>query len=314
MFDPRMALTCCASSPAVLHVLAAARQRQIRRTEKHMAAFLQQANSQLDSAGRFELKAAIITFNEQQHAAACLAACPQRWAASWFQPRRFRFLGEYRFWVERAKPPEDYVFENLSVSRLSRYARMVRFVCIGEGGLCLCALGEAGRHGRMCTQSLPQKRQGQGAPPLGSLPHQPFRPAPRARPHPCCCFGTLPRRLPVARRLSWQALVRLAVLCILLASAGAVTKLMALNMQAARTIDWNSPALDSRIAISMQAYPLSTSQAGMAAQAANDTLARVAAAAGSAAAEQLSAGSAGYAPLAYCSVQLLQTCSQGLST
>jgi hypothetical protein len=47
------------------------------------------------------------------------------WISSWLQRRRDRFLGKYRFWVEPAKPPEDYIYENLSVSRLSRYIRMV---------------------------------------------------------------------------------------------------------------------------------------------------------------------------------------------
>lgn len=71
-----------------------------------MAAFMQQANAQLDAAGGFALKAVFVTFNEQAQAAACLAACPRRWLGSWLQPRRARFLGEYRFWVEPAKPPE----------------------------------------------------------------------------------------------------------------------------------------------------------------------------------------------------------------
>lgn len=31
-----------------------------------------------------------------------------------------------RFWVEDAKPPEDYIYENLHYSRFARYFRMVR--------------------------------------------------------------------------------------------------------------------------------------------------------------------------------------------
>jgi hypothetical protein len=30
-----------------------------------------------------------------------------------------------RFWVEAAKPPEDYIYENLHYSRFARYTRMV---------------------------------------------------------------------------------------------------------------------------------------------------------------------------------------------
>lgn len=51
--------------------------------------------------------------------------CVAGWISSWLQRRRDRFLGKYRFWVEPAKPPEDYIYENLSVSRLSCYTRMV---------------------------------------------------------------------------------------------------------------------------------------------------------------------------------------------
>jgi hypothetical protein len=42
-----------------------------------MAAFLEQANQQLDCEG-FALKAVFVTFNTQAQAAACRAACPQR--------------------------------------------------------------------------------------------------------------------------------------------------------------------------------------------------------------------------------------------
>jgi hypothetical protein len=30
-----------------------------------------------------------------------------------------------RFWVEAAKPPEDYIYKNLHYSRFARYTRMV---------------------------------------------------------------------------------------------------------------------------------------------------------------------------------------------
>lgn len=49
-----------------------------------------------------------------------------------------------------------------------------------------------------------------------------------------------------------QALVRLVVLCILLACAGAVTKLMAMNMEAARSVVWDNAAMDSMIRIRMK--------------------------------------------------------------
>jgi hypothetical protein len=49
-----------------------------------------------------------------------------------------------------------------------------------------------------------------------------------------------------------QAIVRLVVFCILLATAGAVTKLMAMNMEAARSVVWDNAAMDSMIRIRMQ--------------------------------------------------------------
>lgn len=35
-------------------------------------------------------------------------------------------LNTARYWVEQAKPPEDYLYENLHYSRVARYIRMVR--------------------------------------------------------------------------------------------------------------------------------------------------------------------------------------------
>lgn len=58
------------------------------------------------------------------------------WFISLFQRRHNKFLGKYRFWVEPAKPPEDYIYENLSVTRFSRYIRLVRSL----GGLCSSVL------------------------------------------------------------------------------------------------------------------------------------------------------------------------------
>lgn len=59
-----------------------------------------------------------------------------------------------------------------------------------------------------------------------------------------------------------------------------------------------------------QVYPLSTTEAALAPAAANATLARVAAAVGQEAANQLAANAYGH--VAYCSVNLEQTCSSGL--
>jgi hypothetical protein len=56
------------------------------------------------------------------------------WLSSRFQRKRNRFLGKYRFWVEPANPPEDYIYENLSVPLVSCYIRMVRLtkrLCLG---------------------------------------------------------------------------------------------------------------------------------------------------------------------------------------
>lgn len=54
------------------------------------------------------------------------------WISSWVQRRRDRFLGKYRYWVEQAQPPEDYIYENLSVPRVSRYIRMVGLVLLEQ--------------------------------------------------------------------------------------------------------------------------------------------------------------------------------------
>jgi len=62
------------------------------------------------------------------HAARCAAG----WISSWVQRRRDRFLGKYRYWVEQAQPPEDYIYENLSVPRISRYIRMVGLVLLQQ--------------------------------------------------------------------------------------------------------------------------------------------------------------------------------------
>lgn len=43
-----------------------------------MAAFMGQANKQLDNANGFELKAVFVTYNTQAQAKACRAGCPRR--------------------------------------------------------------------------------------------------------------------------------------------------------------------------------------------------------------------------------------------
>jgi hypothetical protein len=49
-----------------------------------------------------------------------------------------------------------------------------------------------------------------------------------------------------------QAIVRLAVLAILLISAAAVTKLMAINISSTRNIVWSSDVMQQKIATAMQ--------------------------------------------------------------
>lgn len=56
---------------------------------------------------------------------------------------------------------------------------------------------------------------------------------------PCCCFLL-------------QAIVRLAVLAILLISAAAVTKLMAINISSTRNIGWSNDLMQQKIAAAMQ--------------------------------------------------------------
>jgi hypothetical protein len=40
-------------------------------------------------------------------------------------PRSARFKGVHRFWVDQAKPPEDYIYENLSVSKPKKLLRLM---------------------------------------------------------------------------------------------------------------------------------------------------------------------------------------------
>jgi hypothetical protein len=48
------------------------------------------------------------------------------WLGSFFQHTEARFQRAHGFWVEQAKPPEDYIYENLSYDRFSRFCRLVR--------------------------------------------------------------------------------------------------------------------------------------------------------------------------------------------
>ena len=63
---------------------------------------------------------------------------------SWFQPRAERFLAERRFWVERASPPEDYLYENLSVCRASKVGRKVGGARWPWAGLSMCRASKVG--------------------------------------------------------------------------------------------------------------------------------------------------------------------------
>jgi hypothetical protein len=49
-----------------------------------------------------------------------------------------------------------------------------------------------------------------------------------------------------------QALVRLVVFAILLATAGAVTKLMAMNLESTRSIIWRDHDMEDRIGLSLR--------------------------------------------------------------
>jgi hypothetical protein len=55
---------------------AAKRNKKIKKTEKKMAAFMEQANQKLEGAG-FGLKAVFVTFDKESQAEACLAANPK---------------------------------------------------------------------------------------------------------------------------------------------------------------------------------------------------------------------------------------------
>jgi hypothetical protein len=48
----------------------------MRKMEKKMATFMEQANKKLEGSG-FGLKAVFVTFNTESQADACMAACPR---------------------------------------------------------------------------------------------------------------------------------------------------------------------------------------------------------------------------------------------
>jgi hypothetical protein len=63
------------------------------------------------------------------------------WMGSFFQHHETRFLRNHRFWVEQAKPPEDYIYENLSFDRFNRYCRIAASRLAVVAVLLLCAVG-----------------------------------------------------------------------------------------------------------------------------------------------------------------------------
>lgn len=60
----------------MLPVHAAKRNKKMKKTEKKMAAFMEQANQRLEGSG-FGLKAVFVTFDKESQAEACLAASPK---------------------------------------------------------------------------------------------------------------------------------------------------------------------------------------------------------------------------------------------
>ncbi|GAX81119.1 hypothetical protein CEUSTIGMA_g8553.t1 [Chlamydomonas eustigma] len=79
-------------------------------------------NSERRRAG--VVKLAFVTFNSMSAVHHCLACNSQGWLSSlccmW---RSDLFEGKHHFWVKRAGPPEDYLYENLGISRGARWAR-----------------------------------------------------------------------------------------------------------------------------------------------------------------------------------------------
>eukprot|EP00775_Hariotina_reticulata_P011394 gene11394-11542_t len=212
---------------------AVAYQRRVRSAQQKMAKFMQEANKQIDSSG-FSLKAVFVTFNKQGERAACQAGCPKGWAGSWLQRKGDRFLGRYRFWVEQAKPPEDYIYENLHHTRASRWIRV--------------------------------------------------------------------------------GIVRLAVLVVLLISAAAVSKLMAINITSARNITWDKDAMVGSISGAMKGMPIAANKLADAWTLGNETLKTIITTNGDAAAQALLQQPGAAQRLQYCSLQLQQLCSTRYST
>eukprot|EP00798_Chlamydomonas_sp_ICE-L_P025857 gene25857-11529_t len=87
----------------------------------------------------FPLRTAFVTFNTCAEQQACLANCPQGWFSKLFQRKNDRFRATTRFWVEQASSPDDYIYENISCSRLSRFLRIVFARLVVLGILLLCA-------------------------------------------------------------------------------------------------------------------------------------------------------------------------------
>ncbi|GBF87433.1 dynein heavy chain axonemal protein [Raphidocelis subcapitata] len=119
---------------------ARAYQRRVKKAEKRLREFMEQAESVIERAG-CPTKAIFVTFATQAERAACEAACPRHWLGSFFQPRDTRFSGAHGYWVERAQPPEDYIYENLSYDRVSRWFRLFLSRAIVVAVLLACALG-----------------------------------------------------------------------------------------------------------------------------------------------------------------------------
>lgn len=138
--------------------------------------------------------------------------------------------------------------------------------------------------------------------------------------------------------------MRLVVLVVLLVSALAVTKLMAISTEAARDILWQQDAMQARIAtamqvcmwaqerdvlsswhngadacksrcafLSLQDYPLTAQLAQLAPAAANATLAKIAEAAGVDTVHALQEQPGALEAVAYCSMQLEQLCGAAYS-
>lgn len=113
--------------------------KNLGKAEKRMQKFMTHIEAELSNS-KFPFKAAFVTFNTEQEKEACMDLCPQSWSGSFFQRKSDRFQQQHRFWVEKAMPPEDYIYENLHYGSVNRWIRRTALRVFVFAILVVCAI------------------------------------------------------------------------------------------------------------------------------------------------------------------------------